>query len=223
MQRHLTPLLAAWFAAAGVVHAPAEAQESTQPCFVLCAPSLHVEPTLTIENLFARHRVQSVSGGEIERVDRAVLFEMILALDVPTTIPRVGLTLESIWPPFARDNPVTLEFELNLDVLESESTGGWVGAHLDIVDQFSPAKRPRTASAYTHKLDLELDVGFAPFNFLERGWLRRVEVEASLDYLATGLPRAGEVVPTGGERYLDDASPWSLSFVLVLPIAPLDR
>lgn len=223
MRRHLTPFLAALFAATAVVHARAEAQESARPCFVLCAPSLHVEPTLTIENLFARHRVQNVSGGQIERADRVALFEMILALDVPTTIPRVGLTLESIWPPFARDNPVTLEFELNVHVLESETMGGWVGAHLDIVDQFSPAKRPTAGSAYTHKLDMELDVGIAPFNFLKRGWLRRVEVEASFDYLATGLPRAGDVVPIDDERYLDDASPWSLSFVLVLPIAPLDR
>jgi hypothetical protein len=25
-----------------------------------------------------------------------------------------------------------------------------------------------------------------------------------------------------GERFLDDASPWSLSFVAVIPLAPLD-
>ncbi len=146
---------------------------------------------------------------------------MILALDVPTTTPRVSLTLESIWPPFSRQNPVTLEFELNLHVLESEDTGGWVGAHFDIIDQFSPAKRPKGKSAYTHKFNLELDVGVTPFNSLDRGWLRQVEIEASFDYLATGRPRAGEVID--GERYLDDASPWSLSLVLVLPIAPLKR
>lgn len=220
MRLYLMPLLAG-FAAASVVHRPAQAQESVRPCFILCAPSLHVEPTLTIENLFARHRLQSVGSGATGRAKRAALFEMILALDVPTTIPRVGLTLESIWPPFASENPVSLEFELNLHLLGSEDTGGWVGAHFDIVDQFSPAKRPTAGSAYTHKLDFELDVGMAPFNSLKRGWLRQVEIEASFDYLATGRPRAGDVID--GERYLDGASPWSLSLVLVLPIAPLER
>ena len=53
------------------------------------------------------------------------------------------------------------------------------------------------------------------------GWVRRLEVEVSLDYLATGLPRSGDVVPLGEECYLEDASPGSLSLVLVLPIAPL--
>jgi hypothetical protein len=46
-----------------------------------------------------------------------------------------------------------------------------------------------------------------------------VEAEVSLDYVATGLAKAGDVV--NGERFLDDASPWSLSFVFVFPLAPL--
>jgi hypothetical protein len=44
-------------------------------------------------------------------------------------------------------------------------------------------------------------------------------LETLLDYLATGLPRAGDVFPDG-RRYLDDASHWSISFVIVLPVAP---
>jgi hypothetical protein len=42
-----------------------------------------------------------------------------------------------------------------------------------------------------------------------------------LDYLATGLPRQGDVVER--QRYLDDASGWSLSLLVVLPLAPLQR
>lgn len=87
---HLTPLLVALLAAAGVTQKSAYAQESVRSCLVLCAPSLNVEPTLTIENLFARHRVENVTSGAIERVYRAVQFEIILALDVSTTIPRLG-------------------------------------------------------------------------------------------------------------------------------------
>jgi len=40
-----------------------------------------------------------------------------------------------------------------------------------------------------------------------------------LDYVATGLPEAGDVL--GDERFVQKASPWSISFVIVLPLAPL--
>ena len=64
------------------------------------------------------------------------------------------------------------------------------------------------------------DTAFRVFNWLPEGrWLHSVELETSLDYLATGLPKRGDVFP-GGFEYLDDASPWSLSFVIVLPVAP---
>ena len=59
------------------------------------------------------------------------------------------------------------------------------------------------------------------FSRLPEGhWLRNVEAEVSLDYLATGLPKAGDVI--GDDRFLDRASPWSLSFVMVIPLAPLE-
>lgn len=89
-----------------------------------------------------------------------------------------------------------------------------------MVDKFSPGATPRAGSVYTHKLDLEWDTAVHLFNRLPNGhWLRNVELEVSLDYLATGLPKAGDTV--GGERFLDKASPWSLSFVFVLPLVPL--
>jgi hypothetical protein len=53
----------------------------------------------------------------------------------------------------------------------------------------------------------------------ERRWLRGVEVEGSLDYVATGLPKAGDRV--NGVRLIDKANPWSFSLVFVLPVAPL--
>ena len=79
--------------------------------------------------------------------------------------------------------------------------------------------RPTDRRAYTHKLDLELDTSVSIFNRLPDGrWLRGVELEGSLDYVATGLPRTGDVID--GWRYLDNASPWSFSLVVVLPVAP---
>ena len=99
-------------------------------------------------------------------------------------------------------------------------TRGWVSSHLDIVDKYSPAERPTDRRAYTHKLNLELDTSVAIFNWLpEERWLKDVELEVSLDFVATGLARRGD--PVDGGRLLDDASPWSASLVVVLPLAPL--
>jgi len=94
-----------------------------------------------------------------------------------------------------------------------------VSSHVDVVDQFSPAAQPAAGSVFTHKLDFEWDTAFHLFNRLPEGrWLRDVEAEISLDYLATGLPKAGDVL--GSQRFVQRASPWSLSFVLVMPLAP---
>jgi hypothetical protein len=45
----------------------------------------------------------------VEQAEREVVFETILALDIPTEIPRVGFTLETIFIPFAdgSENPFT--------------------------------------------------------------------------------------------------------------------
>jgi hypothetical protein len=168
------------------------------------------------------------------------VFELIFALDVPTTIPRIGLTLEAIFIPFGgtsvhpftgataaeagrdeiRDTGIEIETELNIDLFGTEQTGGWVSSHFDVVDKFSPGATPRAGSVYTHKLNFEWDTAFHVFNRLPQGhWLRNVEAEVSLDYVATGLPKTGDVI--GGERFLNKASPWSLSFVMVVPLAPL--
>jgi len=217
--------------------APAGAQDEPR-CMFLCAPELKIEPTWTLENLGAPPSV--AIDGHVERAARETVFELIVALDVPTTIPRVGLTLEAIFVPFGgtsvhpftgataaeagrneiRDNGIEIETEFNFHLFGTEQTGGWVSSHVDIVDQFSPGKTPRAGSVYTHKLDFEWDTAFHMFNRLPQGhWLRNVELEVSLDYLATGLPKAGDVI--GGERFLTKASPWSFSFVLVVPLAPL--
>jgi hypothetical protein len=198
---------------------PARALAQTEPrCVVFCAPELKVEPTWTVENLFSPPRIES--SGVVERAARELVFELIFAVDIPTTIPRIGTTFEAIFAPFADDNDVELEVELNIDLFGTEQTGGWVSSHFDIVDKFSPAETPDATRAYTHKLDFEWDTAFHVFSrFPEGHWLRNVEAEISLDYLATGLPKAGDLI--GGERFHDDASPWSLSFVMVIPLAPL--
>jgi hypothetical protein len=164
--------------------APVSAQQDR--CRFLCEPTLLVEPTITFEK-------------------EGTIFETVFALDLSTPAPRVGVTLEVITKPFSDDNAVDIESELNLSWLLSEQTGGWVSSHFDVIDKFSPAKRPTDAGVYTHKLNFELDTAFAMFNRLpESNWLRDVEIEGSLDYVASGLPK--------------ETSRWAFSLVFVIPI-----
>lgn len=196
----------------------AQAQDPTQ-CRFLCAPEFKVEPTVTFGNLFGSPRIQDEQGSTV-REPRETAFEVILSFGIPTRASWLDFTVEAIFLPFDRDSTPELEFETNFIWLPSERTGGWVSSHFDVVDKFSSAERPTDRRAYTHKLDLELDTAVSIFNWLPEGrWLRGVELEGSLDYVATGLPKAGDRI--NGSRYLDRASPWSFSVVFVLPIAPL--
>ena len=133
-------VLLLFVAVAGIGAAEAE-------CRFFCEPTLLVEPTITWEK-------------------DATVFETIFALDLSTPIPRVGVTLEAITKPFSDENEVELESELKLYWLEGEQTGGWLSSHFDIVDKFSPAKRPTDTRAYTHKLNFELDTAVAVFSRL---------------------------------------------------------
>jgi hypothetical protein len=195
------------------------AAEDTPGCRFICELAWKVEPTLTIENLVNRHRVMG-GDGVAERARRERVLETVLALDLSTRVPRLGLTVEASAAPFSRDNEAELEFESNFYWLKEDSTGGWLSSHFDVVDQFSPAARPGARRGYTHKLDFELDTAVRPFARLPEGrWLRGLELETSLDYLATGIPKAGDRFDDG-ETFLDGASHWSLSFVVVIPVAP---
>ena len=131
----------------------------------------------------------------------------------------MDFTVEAIFLPFEADSTPELEFEANFVWLPARRTRGWLSSHFDVVDKFSPAARPSDRRAYTHKLNFELDTSVAVFNWLPEGrWLRGVELEGSLDYVASGLPTRGDVIE--GTRFLDNASPWSFSLVFVLPVAP---
>jgi hypothetical protein len=197
---------------------PIAAQESS-PCRFLCAPEFKVEPTVTFGNLFGSPRIQD-ELGTTTREPRDTAFEVILSLGLPTRASWLEFTVEGIFLPFDRESTPELEFETNFIWLSAERTRGWVSSHADIVDKFSAAERPLDRRAYTHKLNLELDTSVAIFNWLREGrWLRGVELEGSLDYVATGRPKSGDRVD--GVRFVDRASPWSFSVVFVLPVAPL--
>jgi hypothetical protein len=198
--------------------APVGAQEQA-PCRILCAPEFHVEPTITFTNLFGAPRV-TADDRIVTREPRETEFEVILSLGLPTRVRWLEFTVEAIFLPFDRDSTPELEFETNFVWLPGERTRGWVSSHFDVVDKFSSAERPTDRRAYTHKLNLELDTSVSIFNWVPEGrWLRSVELEGSLDYVATGLPKAGDIID--GRRFVDRASPWSFSLVFVLPVAPM--
>ena len=237
----VTALCAALLVLATSTRANAQDPDADR-CWFLCAPELKIEPTITFEPIFRRPVIQELEDGEVVAegpVPRESIFEIVLAVGIPTTIPRVGFTIETIFIPFGetdvnpftgsttdqlgqtsiRDNEIEVEFELNLGLIEPEQTGGWVESHVDIVDKFSPASRPDDGSVYTHKLNFEWDTAFLVFNWLpEEHYLRHVEVEGSLDYVATRLPRSGDVFQD--IRFLTDDSPWSFSLVFIFPLAP---
>jgi hypothetical protein len=197
---------------------PARAQDPL-PCRLLCAPEFKIEPTVTFGNPFGSARIEDEQGTTV-REPRDTDFELILSFGLPTRAPWLEFTVEGIFLPFDRESTPELEFEANLIWLPAERTRGWVSSHFDIVDKFSPAERPADRRAYTHKLNFELDTSVAVFNWLPEGrWLRGVELEGSLDYVATGLPRPGDRIDS--VRFVDKASPWSFSVVFVLPLAPL--
>jgi len=197
--------------------APAWAQEPA-PCRLLCSPEFKIEPTLTFTNLFGSPRTIS-DDDTVTREWRETQFELILSLGLPTRLSWLEFTVEAIFLPFDRDGTPELELETNFIWLPKERTRGWITSHFDVVDKFSAAERPTDRRAYTHKLNFELDTSFSVFKWLPEGrWLRNVELEGSFDYVATGLPKAGDRID--GWRFPDDASPWSFSLVFVLPVAP---
>ncbi len=196
----------------------AAARQEPARCRFLCAPEFKVEPTITVTNLLGSPGIETGDGLRVKQ-QRETEFEVILSLDLPTRVSWLGFTVEAIFLPFDRDGTPELEFESNFTWLPPERTGGWVSSHVDIVDKYSEAERPGDRRAYTHKLNFELDTALAVFNWVGQGrWLRGIELEGSLDYVATGLPRAGDHV--GDVRFVDDASRWSFSLVFVLPISP---
>jgi hypothetical protein len=201
-----------------VVAATSAWAQEPAPCRVLCSPEFKVEPTITFTTLFNSPRI-IVDDGATVRDRRETDFELILSFGLPTRIPWLDFTVEAIFLPFEADSTPELEFETNFVWLPAHRTRGWLSSHFDVVDKFSPAERASDSRAYTHKLNFELDTSVAVFNWLPEGrWLRGVELEGSLDYVASGLPRRGDIIE--GTRFLDNASPWSFSLVFVLPIAP---
>ena len=104
------------------------AAQDQERCALFCTPTLLLEPTWTVERPTDGPRVIDVEGKRAW-LRREGVFELVLAVDVPTRWRRISLTAESIFSPASTDNVVELGFELNLNLLHDEQTGGWMSSH----------------------------------------------------------------------------------------------
>ena len=91
-----------------------------------------------------------------------------------------------------RKSTPELEFETNFIWLSGERTRGWLNSHFDIVDKFSPARRPTERLPHTRKLNVELDTSPSVFN-----WFRRKERDSEG---REGGPACSALVPGCWDR-----------------------
>jgi hypothetical protein len=212
------------------------------PCRVLCAPSVSVMPAVITTHLFGGPRVRSLATGAVQRLPGSSNLELIVAVAARTPVPRLSLFGSVQWLPNAteRRNPFTLYTASELGeavkanaptvtmgasvaVLPAMMTQGLFDLAANVGDLYSQAARPTDKSAYTHKLDLALLAHLHAFAWTPPAtWLHRVTVFSILDYVATGLPKAGDEVPVG-RVFETDARPTSLIVGLSLPVTPPAR
>jgi hypothetical protein len=230
--------------AQGFHRLPSGGQRAAQPrpCHVLCAPSFALMPAVIRTHVFGGPRVRSLATGTRTRLPGTSDFEMIIAVAARTALPRLSLFGSVQWLPNAseqrnpftlytaselgepvRANAPTVTMGASVALLRAPATKGLLDLAVNAGDLFSQAARPGDKSAYTHKLDLDLVAHLHALAWTPGAtWLHRVTVFSILDYVATGLPRAGDEVPVG-RVFETDARPTSLIAGLSLPVTPPAR
>jgi hypothetical protein len=235
----LAARLAAMALVAGV-SVPLAAQSTTTPrCHLLCAPSLTLLPGVVRTHLLRGPLVRNTTTGVESRLEGTTNMQVIVALASRTAVPRLSFFASAQWLPNAPEgrNPFTLytASELGTHVranaptlvaggsfalVAPTSTAGWFDAAFNVGDLFSQAATPDDKSAYTHKLDLDLVTHLHVFDALPKhDYLHRVSLYAILDYVATGLPSAGDEVPLG-RVFVTGARPMALVAGLAFPLTP---
>jgi hypothetical protein len=211
-------------------------------CVCVALPPAHAQTTVTLmpsvirTHIFGGPLVQS-SGGSAHHLPSTSDLELILAVATPTKLPRLSVFGSVQWLPNAgaqrnpytlytadelggrvRANAPTATFGLSYGIVAPAQTSGWLDVAGNVGDLYSQAARPDDRSAYTHKLDLDLLTHIHAFaRTPEHAYLHDVSLFALLDYVATGLPRAGDQVPTT-RRFLSAARPAALIVGLAIPL-----
>ena len=211
-------------------------------CRILCAPSVTLMPSLLRTHVNGGPLVENTATGVERRLPGSSSMEIIVAVASRTAIPRVSLFGSAQWLPNAsaqrnpftlytanelgepvRANAPTFTVGASVELLPAAVTRGWLDVAANVGDLFSQAARPGDASAYTHKLDLDLIAHAHAFAWTPpRTYLHRVSVFGMLDYVASGLPRTGDEVPIG-RRFMSDARPLAFIAGLALPVTPAIR
>jgi len=199
-------------------------------------------PAVIRTHLFGGPSVRSLATGVERRLPSTSDFELIVSVAARTAVPRLSLVGSVQWLPNAseqrnpftlytaselgesvRANAPTVTMGASVSLLPAAATQGLLDLAANVGDLYSQAARPNDKSAYTHKLDLDLVAHLHAFAWAPPAtWLHRVTVFSILDYVATGLPRAGDEVPVG-RVFETDARPASLIAGLSLPITPPAR
>ncbi len=215
------------------------AAQQQQQCKLLCSPTLAIEPTAITSHLFSQPRVRAIGTGTVESLPSTTNLQIIVATSVKTLWPRVSLYGSIQWLPNATEarNPFTLYTASDLDtrkiranaptasgglslsLLEATDTRGWFSIDAHVGDLYSNAARPNDNGSYTHKLDLGLVGQWNAFAWLPKHtYVHGAALFALLDYVATGLPKAGDEVPKGERVFLDDVHTASLITGLSIPL-----
>ncbi len=214
------------------------APEHRASCRLLCAPTIALLPSVLHTHLFGGPLVRPLPNGVVRRLPASSHLELIGVVSARTPLPHVSVYGSVQWLPNATEaeNPFTLytaselgspiranaptaSMGVSLSILAAAATGGWVDLGGNVADLFSEAARPDDRSAYTHKLDLELVTHVHAFDWTPPlTYVHRVTVFAILDYVASGLPRAGDEVPVG-RAFVTAARPSALIAGLSLPLS----
>ena len=207
----------------------------------MAAPA-HAQTAVTLmpgvirTHLFGGPLVQS-NGGPAHRLPSTSDLELILAVATHTPVPRLSVFGSVQWLPNAGEqrNPYTLytanelggrvranaptaTFGLSYAFVVPAQTMGWLDVAANVGDLYSQAARPDDRSAYTHKLDLDLLAHVHAFAHTpEHAYLHGVSLFALLDYVATGLPSAGDQVPIT-RRFLSGPRPAALIAGVAFPL-----
>ena len=210
-------------------------------CKLVCAPALTLMPGMIRTHALHAPRVRELATNQIVTLPGKSSFELIGAFVAPTALSRASLFASVQWLPNAKEsaNPYTLytasdlgeqlranapsvTMGVSLALLTPMMSQGWFTLNGNVGDLYSQAAEPDDKSSYSHKLDLDLVGTLNVFNQLPKAeYLHRVGVYGILDFVATGLPKAGDEVPKGERVFVDDARSVSLIVGLSLPFAPL--
>lgn len=215
--------------------------QQQQKCKLVCAPSFTLMPGMIRTHAFHAPKVRELATNQVVTLPSKSSLELIGAFVAKTGIPWANLFASIQWLPNAKEsaNPYTLytasdvgeqlranapsvNMGVNFVLVKPPLTKGWFKLDGNVSDLFSKAAEPDDKSSYSHKLDLDLIGTLDVFNELPKAeYLHRVGLYGILDFVATGLPKAGDEVPKGERVFIDDARSVSLIVGLSLPFAPM--